>query len=125
MERKFIGPVAGRAYSSIVMTRGGTTLWLAGHTGTVDESGVPLSKFDDQVRQTFKNIEATLKRAGGQLSDMVTMTVYILDVRHGDRFVELRREILTKDFPASALVTVAGFARPEIQIEIMPVAVIP
>jgi enamine deaminase RidA (YjgF/YER057c/UK114 family) len=107
------------------MTRGGTTLWLAGHTGTVDEIGAALSKFDDQVRQTFKNIEATLKCAGGQLSDMVTMTVYILDVRHGDRFVELRREILTKDFPASALVTVAGFARPEIQIEITPVAVIP
>jgi enamine deaminase RidA (YjgF/YER057c/UK114 family) len=55
---------------------------------------------------------------------MVTMTVFIRDVRHGDRFVELRREILIKDFPASALVTVAGFARPDIQIEIMPVAVI-
>lgn len=124
MERKFIGPVAGRAYSSVVTTRAGTTLWLAGHTGTADESGAPLSGFDDQVRQTFKNIEATLKRAGGQLSDMVTMTVFILDVRHGDRFVELRREILIKDFPASALVTVAGFARPDIKIEIMPVAVI-
>lgn len=124
MERKFIGPIANRAYSSAVTTRAGTTIWLAGHTGTVDESGASLSGFDDQVRQTFKNIEATLKRAGGSLSDMVTMTVFIRDVRHGDRFVELRREILIKDFPASALVTVAGFARPDIQIEVMPVAVI-
>lgn len=131
MERRFIEPVGtnlwqkSRAYSPMVVTRGGTTLWLSGHTGIVDETGGPLSKFDDQVRQTFRNIEATLKREGGQLSDIVTMTVYILDVRHGDRFVELRRGILAKDFPASALVTVAGFARPEIQVEIMPVAVIP
>ena len=89
MERNFIGSIPGRAYSSVVTTRGeGTTLWVAGHTGTVDESGAPLSNFDDQVRQTFKNIETTLKRAGGELSDIVTMTVFILDVRHGDRFVE-------------------------------------
>jgi enamine deaminase RidA (YjgF/YER057c/UK114 family) len=56
---------------------------------------------------------------------MVTMTVFINDPRHGDRFVELRREIFAGgNFPASALITVSHFARPGMLIEIQGVAVI-
>ena len=55
---------------------------------------------------------------------MVTMTVFIKDPRLGDRFVELRREIFKERFPASALITVTGFARPEILVEVQGVAVI-
>ena len=39
------------------------------------------------------------------------------------RMTELRTEIFGKDFPASAAITVAGFARPEMMIEIQGVAV--
>lgn len=113
-----------RAFSSAVVTNGGKTAWLAGHIGTHDENGQLLASFDDQVRQTFKNIESTLARVGGDLTDMVTMTVYILDQTKGDRFVEMRAEILKKNFPCSALITVSAFANPHIMIEIMPVAVI-
>jgi enamine deaminase RidA (YjgF/YER057c/UK114 family) len=37
------------------------------------------------VRQIFKNLNGTLEKAGGKLSDMVQMTVFITDVRYGDR----------------------------------------
>jgi enamine deaminase RidA (YjgF/YER057c/UK114 family) len=52
------------------------------------------------------------------------MTVYIGDTRHGDRFVEIRKEYFPTDFPASTLVTVTGFAKPEMMVEITPVAVV-
>jgi enamine deaminase RidA (YjgF/YER057c/UK114 family) len=53
------------------------------------------------------------------------MTVYIGDARHGDRFVELRKEFFPDGrFPASTLITVSGFAKPEMMVEITPVAVI-
>ena len=114
-----------RAFSSAVVTTGGRTVWLAGHIGTEMDSGKSLrGDFEAQVRQTFKNIEATLAKVGGKLSDMVTMTVYVLDMTNGDRFVALRREILQKNFPCSALVGVREFANPDILVEIMPVAVI-
>jgi enamine deaminase RidA (YjgF/YER057c/UK114 family) len=46
-------------------------------------------------------------------------------VRYGDRFVELRREFFADGkVPASALITVANFARPGMEIEIQGVAVI-
>ena len=80
--------------------------------------------FDAQCRQTFCNIEKTLAEAGAKLGDLVTMTVFLIDARHTTRMTELRGEIFGKDFPASAAITVAGFALPEMMIEIQGVAVV-
>jgi enamine deaminase RidA (YjgF/YER057c/UK114 family) len=115
-----------RAFSPIVITEGNCkTLWVAGHTGAVDDAGKSLAgDFDAQCRQTFRNIEKTLAEAGAKLSDLVTMTVFLIDARHTTRMTELRTEIFAKDFPASAAITVAGFAQPEMMIEIQGVAVV-
>jgi 2-iminobutanoate/2-iminopropanoate deaminase len=114
-----------RAYSPAVLTEGGTIVWLAGHTGAVDDAGKSLAgDFDAQCRQTFRNIEKTLADAGAKLADLVTMTVFLIDARYTTRMTELRTGIFGKDFPASAAITVAGFALPEMMIEIQGVAVI-
>ena len=52
------------------------------------------------------------------------MTVFLKDQRHGPKFLELRREILKKDFPVSALITVVGFADPDVLLEIQSIAVV-
>jgi enamine deaminase RidA (YjgF/YER057c/UK114 family) len=115
-----------RAYSPAVVTQGGRTVWLAGHTATQDSEGRDISyNFEAQVRQVFRDLDNTLRRAGGTLADMVTMTVFILDSRLGTRFTEMRREAFTDGkYPASALITVSSFARPGIVIEIQGIAVI-
>jgi 2-iminobutanoate/2-iminopropanoate deaminase len=115
-----------RAFSPAVITEGGKIVWLAGHAGLEDASGKSLAgDFDAQVRAAFAAINKTLQRAGGSLDNMVTMTVFIADVRYGDRFVQIRREMFPKEnFPSSALITVSGFARPGMLIEIQGVAVI-
>jgi 2-iminobutanoate/2-iminopropanoate deaminase len=74
-------------------------------------------------RQTFRNIERTLGEAGATLSDMVTMTVFLIDARYTTSMTEIRSEIFKNDFAASAAITVAGFADPNIMIEIQGVAV--
>src|ERR1700675_3715905 len=114
-----------RAYSPAVITEGGKTIWVAGHTGAADDAGKSLAgNFDAQCRQTFRNIEKTLAEAGAKLGDLVTMTVFLTDARYTTRMTELRTEIFGKDFPASAAITVAGFANPDMLIEIQGVAVI-
>jgi len=115
-----------RAYSPAIITEGAAkTIWLAGHTGAVDDSEKSLAgDFDAQRRQTFRNIEKTLAEAGAKLADLVTMTVFLIDARYTTRMTELRTEIFGKDFPASAAITVAGFANPEMMIEIQCVAVV-
>jgi enamine deaminase RidA (YjgF/YER057c/UK114 family) len=115
-----------RAYSMAVITEGAArTIWVAGHTGAVDDAGKSLAgDFDAQVRQTFRNIEKTLAEAGAKLADIVTMTVFLIDARYTTRMTELRVQIFGKDFPASAAITVAGFALPEMLLEIQCVAVV-
>src|SRR5215213_10856526 len=100
---------AARAYSPAVITEGGRTVWLAGQTATRDEAGNDIAgNFDAQTKTIFSLIDKTLRRTGGTLANMVTMTVFINDPRNGDRFVELRGSIFPDgNYPASALITVS------------------
>ena len=114
-----------RGYSLAVITEGGKTVWLGGQLATVDDAGKSLAgDFEGQVRQIFKLINATLEKAGGNLKNMVQMTVFITDVRYGDRVAQIRREIFGDNFPGSALITITGLANPDAKIEIQGMAVI-
>ena len=74
--------------------------------GFVDDNHRPLSGDSDaQVRQTFKNIGRVLDKAGRSLKDIVSMSVY-------------------GDCPASTLIVAAGFALPEIMVEVTAYAVV-
>jgi 2-iminobutanoate/2-iminopropanoate deaminase len=126
-ERSFIkrDQAQTRAYSPAVITSGGKVVWLAGQTAGEDGAGRSLAgDFDGQAREIFARLGRTLQEAGGSLKDMVTMTVFITDARWGTRLTELRREIFGDNFPASALITVTGLARPELLIEIQGIAVV-
>ena len=115
-----------RAFSPAVVTEGGRIVWLAGQTTLTDLDGKDISgKFDEQARTLFALLNRTLERAGGSLANMVTMTVFINDPRHGDRFVQIRSEFFPDGrYPASALLTISAFAKPGMMIEIQGVAVI-
>ncbi len=115
-----------RAYSPAVITEGGRIVWLAGQTTAVDLDGRDISgKFEEQARTVFALMDRTLQRAGGSLANLVTMTVFIIDPRMGDRFVQIRAEHFPDGrYPCSALITVTNFARPGSVIEIQGVAVI-
>ena len=115
-----------RAYSPAVITEGGRIVWLAGQTTTTDTDGKDIAgNFEAQTRRVFELLDQTLRRAGGTLANLVTMTVFIKEPRHGDRFVELRRQFFPDGkFPGSALITVTNFARPGIEIEIQGIGVV-
>ena len=101
-------------------------VWVAGHGAPMDENGKSLAgDFAAQARQCFKNMEVTLDRVGATLADLVTMTVFITDSRHGDEFTRIRAEYFEQDkWPASALITCDGLAQPAMMVEIQGIAVI-
>lgn len=115
-----------RAFSPGVITDGGRIVWVAGQTATRDSDGRDIANnFEAQVKQVFSQIDQVLKRAGGSLANVVTMTVFIKESRYGDRFVEMRKDMFRNgNYPGSALITVTNFARPGIEIEIQAVGVI-
>jgi len=115
-----------RAYSPAVITRGGRIIWLAGQAATEDLNGKSLvGDFQGQARTVFALMDRTLKRSGGSLQNLVTMTVFINDPRYGDQFVKMRHEMFPNGkFPASTLITVSDFAQSGMLIEIQGVAVL-
>ena len=114
-----------RSFSPAVVTQGGKQIWLAGVGMWQDEDGNSLDgNFEAQVHATFRQIERNLATAGGKLSDIVTMTVFIKDVRNGDKLTELRKQYFQDGYPGSALITVSAFARPEMMVEIQVIAVV-
>jgi 2-iminobutanoate/2-iminopropanoate deaminase len=114
-----------RGYSPAVITESGRIVWLAGQTGTVDDSGKSLANdFEGQARQIFKGFDAVLRKAGGTLADLVQMTVFVTDVRYGERLWQVRKEVFGDDFPGSAMVTITALANPDAKIEIQGYAVI-
>jgi 2-iminobutanoate/2-iminopropanoate deaminase len=109
-----------RAFSRAVTTESGKVVWLGGQTASNAQAD-----FETQVREVFASLDKTIKAVGGAgLKDMVTMTVFISDNKLGDRFVAIRKETFKECFPASALITVTGFARPGLLVEVQGIAVV-
>lgn len=115
---------AQRSYGAGVVTEGGRIVWLAGMGGTNRPDGTKITDFSEQTRQAFRNIEAALKKAGGSLENLVSMTVMIRNQADGDTFVKVRGEFFKQHFPASMLITAKDFANPDLLVEIQSVAVI-
>ena len=114
-----------RAYSPAIKVSGGTTVYLAGVGAATDANGKSLGgDFEGQVRASFERIRANLARAGGDLEDIVTMTVFIKDMQYGTHFTQLRKEYFTRGYPCSALIGIDSLARAEMMVEIQAIAVI-
>ena len=58
------------------------------------------------------------------MKDLVAMTVFITDSRYGKQFTDIRLEIFKENFPASALITCDGLARPDMLVEVQGIAMI-
>ena len=114
-----------RSYSRAVKVTGGTTVYLAGHGATEDGAGNSLAgDFTAQAHRCFEKLRELMTDVGGTLEDIVTMTVFIVDSRYGDDFVQIRRGYFSRGFPGSALITVHSLARPEMLVEIQAIAVL-
>jgi len=115
-----------RRYSRSVVTEGGSTVWLAGQTTLTNESGASIAgDFEAQLREDFRLLGAHLSQLGGDVSDIVTMTVYVADVRNADRYVAIKQEVFGDGpYPSSAFIGVSGFSRSGVEVEVKAVAVI-
>jgi len=86
------------------------------------------AKFAAQFAQTLDNVIAVVKAAGGEVTDLATMTVYVVGMAlYRDARKELAaiwRERLGKHYPAMALVAVVELFEPEALVEIEAVAYI-
>jgi 2-iminobutanoate/2-iminopropanoate deaminase len=115
-----------RGFSPGVVTEGGKIVWVSGQTGLVDEQGKSMAgDFQGQARVIFRAIDGVVRRAGGSLKDVVTITVYLTDPRLIEPLMPIRHEFFPDgNFPASTTITVHSLPAVGMMLEISAVAVI-
>jgi enamine deaminase RidA (YjgF/YER057c/UK114 family) len=119
----FIDPLPQLGQSRAVRVRGGSLVFLAGHTSG-EMGGSDAFNFTAQAKRTFERIRSSLEAAGGKLSDIVSMSVFLTDMRFVSEFQAVLRELFGDNLPASSYVEVTHLARPELLLEIQPIAVV-
>ena len=125
LKKEFIEPQAQEARSAAVKVKGGTMLFLAGHTASQPRPDADLGNFDAQFKAVFEKIANTLGKAGGNLDDIVSMSVFLTDLRYTPQFQKMAKEIFKKNPPAMTFIEVSHLARPQSLMEVQPVAVLP
>ena len=105
-------PKAG-PYSHAVRT--GNIVFLAGQ-GPVDPAvGAIPEGFDEQARQTLRNLAAAAEAAGGSLANAVRVGVYLRDLANFPVMNEVYREFFNEPYPART--TIQSALRIEVEID--------
>ncbi len=99
-------PQAIGTYSQAVKT--GNTVYLSGQIPLLPES-MELVDADmrQQISQVFNNLSAVARAAGGSLSSIVKLTIYLTDLQHFALVNEVMAENFQEPYPARAAVGVA------------------
>lgn len=91
-------PKAAGPYSHAV--RAGDTVYLAGQGPWDPQTGEAPDGFEEQARQTFRNLEAAARAAGASLADAVRIGVYLKDMADFPVLNKVYEEFVPTPFPA-------------------------
>ena len=100
-------------------------IWVSGQIA-FDERDQLVGKGDIgvQTEQCIRNIEASLKKLGGSLDDVVQVTVFVKTMSGLKTIHDVRLKYFQEPFPTSTLVEVKGFVHPDALIEMNALAVL-
>src|SRR5581483_5412647 len=116
-------------YSNGILTQGGRVLFLAGQTG-MDANGNIVAPADivAQFRQALTNIRAVLNDAGGEMTDIVKMTIFVTNKNEyrtaTHQIGQVYREFFGHYYPAMTLVQVSSLWDDAAKLEIESIAVL-
>ena len=113
-------PFANYAHG-IEVPQGARTVFCSGQLG-IGQDGVVPESVEAQARLCFRAIAAILGEAGMSLADLVRLNAYVTSAEYLGGYMRVRDEFVGNPAPASTLMVVQAFARPEFKVEIEAVA---
>jgi enamine deaminase RidA (YjgF/YER057c/UK114 family) len=112
-----IKPPFARYSHGVEIPAGKRLVLCSGQLGIGVDDVVP----EDAGAQTelcFRNIAAILSEAGLTLNDVVRINAFVTDRAHLQPYMDVRNRLFSDPAPASTLMIVSGFARPELKVEV-------
>ncbi|HEX7043559.1 MAG TPA: RidA family protein [Burkholderiales bacterium] len=103
-------PKAIGTYSQAI--RAGSTVYLSGQI-PLDPQTMELVSGDmrAQITRVLKNLRAVARAAGGDLKDVVRVTVYLTDLAHFALVNEVMAQYFSEPYPARAAIGVAALPK--------------
>ena len=102
-------PAAIGSYSQAVKVS--DTVYLSGQIGLDPVSMQMVEGIDAQIARVFDNMKAVVEAAGGSLSDVVKLNVYLTDLANFAKVNIAMAKYFPEPFPARAAVGVAALPR--------------
>lgn len=112
---------------AVVVEPGGLTVYLRGQCPQNLDDAKNIDSHDpvEQTHRVMQNIQQLIEEAGGDMSHLVKVVVYITDIRHREAVYRTMGEYIKGVYPVSTGLVVQALARPEWLVEIDGTAVIP
>jgi enamine deaminase RidA (YjgF/YER057c/UK114 family) len=115
---KSIRPPFARYSHGVEVPAGKRLVVCSGQIGIGPDDSVP-EDVGAQAELCFDNIAAVLSEAGMTLANVVRINTFVSDRAF---YMEVRDRLFSEPAPASTLLIVAGFSRPEFKIEVEVIA---
>lgn len=121
-----MAPAVGFSYGAIPAR--GRTLYLAGLTGHRADGSID-EGLADQFETACQSVAKVIAEAGGEPTDLVSMTIYTTDIvayRNSLRPLgERYRTVFGRHYPPTALFGVGELFDPAAKVELVCIAVVP
>jgi len=121
---KDIGAPFARYSHGVEVTAGSRLVFCSGQLGANPDGSVP-DGVEAQAERCFENIKAILGSAGMTLADIVRVNAFVTAREHMKGYMAVRDRYVGTPPPASTLVIVSDFTRPEFLVEVEVVAAAP
>lgn len=128
MERTYLEPAgiaaAPEPYSHAI--RCGNAVYIAGQVA-FDESNrvVGVADARKQAERVWHNIRLAVEAAGGEVADVVKITVFLKDIRHAQDEIAVRKGLFDDGrYPICTQVQVANLGLPDLLMEVDAIAVL-
>ncbi|MFT5504762.1 MAG: reactive intermediate/imine deaminase [Gammaproteobacteria bacterium] len=102
-------PAAIGTYSQAVKVD--QTVYISGQIPLDPQSMEVVDGIDNQIKRVFDNLQAVSEAAGGKLSDIVKLTIYLTDLSNFPTVNEIMATYFSEPYPARAAVEVSALPK--------------
>jgi enamine deaminase RidA (YjgF/YER057c/UK114 family) len=119
-----IRPPFARYSYGVEIPPGHRILVCSGQLGVAPDDHVPPT-IEEQTHLCFRNIGAVLEQSLFTFADIVRINAFVVAREHLKGYMSVRDHYIADPPPASTLMVVDGFARPEFLVEVEVIAAAP
>ncbi len=102
-------PQPSGTYSQAIKV--GNTVYLAGQIPTHPQTNEMAKGIEAQVEQVFKNLAAVAEAAGGNLSNIVKLNIFLKDLKDFPVVNSTMEKFFTQPYPARSTIGVAALPK--------------